>query len=355
MAATIDDVAAQAGVSTATVSRVLSGANPTRPATRARVLAAVLALDYRPSGVARSLKLRTTRTIGLLVTDILNPYYPEIVRAVEDAAREIGFSVLLCNGAEDPVREAAYLELLAERRVDGILIAASRLTDRHARWLLRSPIPIVIVNSDSPGGSLPSVRSDNASGGRLATEHVLDLGHRDLAYLGGPASDDAEQERLEGVRLALRVAGIHADLLRIATGDGHVAGGMRAASELFATHPGVTAIVCYNDLSAIGAVRAARAAGRRVPEDVSIVGFDDIEQAQWVDPPLTTIRQHTAEMGRRAIAALAPRLARSQGRPDAVTGAVDGGPDDAAAAVLPVSVVLPVELIVRGSAGPLRR
>jgi DNA-binding LacI/PurR family transcriptional regulator len=341
MAATIGEVAAQARVSTATVSRVLSGANPTRPATRERVLAAVRALDYRPSGVARSLKLRTTRTIGLLITDILNPYYPEIVRAVEDAARETGYSLLLCNGAEDPVREAAYLELLAERRVDGILIAASRLTGRHARWLLRSTIPIVIINSDSPEGSLPTVRSDNVCGGRLAAEHLLGFGHRALAYLGGPASDDAERERLAGVRPAAVAAGLAPDALAVASGDGHVAGGMRAAAALLAARPETTGIVCYNDLSAIGAVRAMRAAGRRVPDDVSVVGFDDIEGAQWVDPPLTTIRQQTAEMGRRAVDILVRQLPHPS-RP----GARESEPED-----LMEPILLPVELIVRASTG----
>nr|MBA2255005.1 LacI family DNA-binding transcriptional regulator [Chloroflexota bacterium] len=339
MAATIGDVAAEAGVSTATVSRVLSGADPTRPATRDRVLAAVRALDYRPSGVARSLKLRTTRTIGLLITDILNPYYPEIVRGVEDAAREIGFSVLLCNGAEDPAREAAYLELLAERRVDGILIAASRLTERHARWLLRSSIPIVIINSNSPEGSFPSVRSDNVAGGRLAAEHLLGLGHRVLGYLGGPTADDAERERYAGMREAVRAAGIDAETLPQTNGDGHVAGGMRAAEELLAGRPELTGIVCYNDLSAIGAIRAIRAASRRVPRDVSIVGFDDIDEAQWVDPPLTTIRQQTAEMGRRAVVALAPRLPPARG-----TASLPGmSPPDGD------RQLLPVELVVRGS------
>jgi LacI family transcriptional regulator len=351
VAATIGDVAERAGVSTATVSRVLSGANPARPETRARVMAAVEALDYRPSGVARSLKLRTTRTMGLLITDILNPYFPELVRAVEDAARAIGYSVLLCNGDEDAEREAAYLELLAERRVDGILIAASRMTSRHARWLERSAIPIVVMNSGAPDPGIPSVRSDNVHGGRLAVEHLLALGHRSLGYLAGPQADDAQQERLAGVRAGLAAGGLDPDTLSLGQGDGHVAGGARAATEILASDAGLTGIVCYNDLSAIGAIRAVRAAGRRVPADVSIVGFDDIDQAEYVDPPLTTIRQRTAEMGRWAVASLAARLARPLA---ATTGSGTDSGDGPRPLVAPVGeLLLPVDLIVRKSTGPV--
>lgn len=359
MAATIGDVAERAGVSTATVSRVLSGANPARPETRARVMVAVRELDYRPSGVARSLKLRTTRTLGLLITDILNPYFPELVRAVEDAARGIGYSVLLCNGDEDPEREAAYLELLAERRVDGILIAASRMTARHAAWLQGSSIPIVVMNSEAPDPSIPSVRSDNVAGGRMAAEHLLALGHRSIAFLAGPQADDAERERLAGVRAALAAAGLDPQALPLAQGDGHVAAGAHATTALLASRPGLTGIICYNDLSAIGAIRAVRAAGRRVPADVSIVGFDDIDQAEYIDPPLTTVRQRTAEMGHWAVAALARRLpAPPRGLParpgatarsDGASADADGGPD----APPPRSPhLLPVELVVRESTGP---
>ena len=167
---TIRDVARQAGVSTATVSRVISGSVAGRPQTRALVLAAADALGYRPSAVARSLKLRTTQTLGLLVTDIQNPYYPEIVRAVEDAAFERNLAVLLCNGADDPAREETYLDLLVDRRVDGIIIASSGLQERHGAWLARRSMPVVLVNWAAADVPLPAILGDNRAGGRLATE-----------------------------------------------------------------------------------------------------------------------------------------------------------------------------------------
>jgi LacI family transcriptional regulator, galactose operon repressor len=302
--ATLRDVAGVAGVSIATVSRVLTGARPSAPATRERVLTAAAELDYRPSGPARALKLRRSRTLGLLVTDIENPYFPEIVRAVEDAAHERGFAVLLCNATDDPRRELAYINLLLERRVDGIVVAASRVGARHAALLARAPVPVVLVNSEAPGSGLPAITSDNRGGAQLAAEHLIRLGHRRIGHITAPATNAAAAVRLLGVRDGLRRAGINPDLLEVAEGDGRVAGGERAMSELLGRHPAPTAVVCYNDLTAIGAMRAVAGAGLSVPGDVSLVGFDDIDLAQWTDPPLTTIAQPKREMGAWAFARL---------------------------------------------------
>ncbi|HET7677462.1 MAG TPA: LacI family DNA-binding transcriptional regulator [Candidatus Limnocylindrales bacterium] len=334
MAATIRDVARQAGVSTATVSRVLAGKSGVRPGTVARVTDAVEALDYRPSGVARSLKRRTTRTLGLVVTDILNPFYPEVVRAVEAAARMRGYSVILCNGDEDPEREARSLELLLERRVDGIIIASSRLTSRHVRWLERAPIPVVAVNSVPSVAGIPAILSDNVAGGRIAASHLAGLGHEAIGYITAPETNAAVSERLEGARRGLAAAGVEARRMPVVVGDGHVAGGERAAHELFGSHADLSALLCHNDLTAIGAIRAVRARGRRVPGDVSVVGFDDIDLAAYVEPALTTVVQEKAEMGRWAVETLAAHLAGQ-----------DGGSDD------PV-VRLPVSLRVRASTAP---
>ena len=329
MTATIADVAARAGVSTATVSRVLAGVGRARPETRSRVLAAARALDYRPSEVARSLKRRSTQTLGLIITDIENPYFPQLVRAVEDAARAAGFSVLLCNAADDPEREASYLELLVDRRVDGLVIAASSLGERHGEWLSSPPIPVVLVNTAAPDVGLPAITSDNELGGRLAAQHLLDLGHRRFGYLMPPPRNVDAPARLAGVRAALAAAACPNDALTITSGDALVGGGERAARELLDRAPGTTAIVAYNDLMAIGALRAVRSRGRRVPFDASVVGFDDVALAAYVDPPLTTISQRTEEMGRWAVA----RLTSEDG-----TG--------------PSSVSLPVDLRVRESTGP---
>ena len=299
---TIADVAQRSGVSTATVSRVLSGAAPARAATRERVLAAAKELEYRPSGIARALKRSETRTIGLLVTDIGNPFFPEIVRAVEDEAHRRGYGVLLCNAADDPERELAYLDVLLERRVDGLIVASARTTRRHADRLARVPMPVVLVNSDAPAGALPGISVAHRNGARLAAEHLLALGHRRLAHVTAPRTHAAAaRPRLAGVTDALRAAGIDPATLLVVGGDEHVEGGMRATELLLARRPMPTAIVCYNDLTAVGALRAIRAAGLRVPDDVSVVGFDDVELSAWTDPPLTTVRQPTDALGRWAV------------------------------------------------------
>jgi len=345
-AATIRDVARRAGVSTATVSRVISGAMVVRPETRARVLEAAAALGYRPSGVARSLKLRTTRTLGLLVTDIQNPYFPEVVRAIEDVALEHELSVLLCNGAEDPVREETYLQLLIERRVDGLIIASSGLQERHRDLLAqRRSLPVVLVNCTGRGLALPAVLSDNRAGGRIAAEHLLALGHRRIGHVSAPSRNAAAAERLAGIRDALASAGLGPEDCPVVEGDGRVAGGERAVAALLAADPRITGIVCYNDLTAIGVIRGLRALGRHVPTEVSVVGFDDIALASWVDPPLTTVAQQIAMMGRWAV----ERLVESIG-----AGAERHRP------VRPVEtrvepVLLGVELRVRGSTAPPAR
>jgi len=332
--ATLRDVAGAAGVSIATVSRILTGARNSAPATRERVLTAAAALDYRPSGPARALKLRRSRTLGLLVTDIENPYFPEIVRAVEDAAHEHGFALLLCNATDEPQRELAYINLLLERRVDGIIVAASRVGARHAALLRRARVPVVLVNSEATSSGLPAISSDNRGGARLAAEHLIGLGHRRIGHITAPATNTAAAARLTGVRDALRRAGIDPASVAVAQGDGRVAGGEQAMADLLARRPRPTAVVCYNDLTAIGAMRAVRGVGLAVPRDVSLVGFDDIELAQWTDPPLTTISQPKREMGAWAFARIAVHedasLARDQG----------------------TTVRLPTTLVVRSSTAP---
>jgi DNA-binding LacI/PurR family transcriptional regulator len=331
MTATIADVAREAGVSTATVSRVLSGVGRARPETRARVLNAARNLEYRPSLVARSLKQRATRTIGLIVTDIENPYFPQLVRAVEDAANAEGYAILLCNADENPEREASYLDVLVERRVDGMIVAASTIGTRQREWLANPPVPVVLVNTRSPQADLPSVASDNRAGGRMAARHLLGLGHRRIGYLMPPPRNLDAPNRVAGVRDELRR--VPAATLTVGHGAATVAGGETAMRELLAAKPWPTAVIAYNDLMAIGAMRAIRRVGLRVPGDVSLVGFDDVAFAAYAEPALTTVRQETAEMGRWAVATLTERLGERRPAPAA-------------------HVVLPVRLEVRASTGP---
>jgi len=340
MASTIVDVARRAHVSTATVSRVLAGLGHARPETRERILAAARELDYTPSAVARSLKRRTTQTLGLIVTDIENPFFPQLVRAVEDAARAEGYAILLCNANDDPEREAGYLELLVERRVDGLIIAASSLGGRHLEWLSSPSLPVVLINTSAADVDLPSIHSDNRAGSHAATRHLLGLGHRRFGYLMPPPRNVDAPVRLAGVRDALAEAGLDPAAITVANGAPLVGGGEAAMLEILDQAPDVTAVLAYNDLMAIGAMRAIRRRGRSVPADISVVGFDDVAVAAYVDPPLTTLSQSTVEMGYWAVQRLAERL-RPDDHPIRPDRRLDGR-----------AILLPVRLEVRGSTGP---
>ncbi len=331
---TIRDVADRAGVSTATVSRVLAGVGHPRPATATAVMHAAEALGYRPSGVARSLRLKRTRTLGLIVTDIQNPFFPELVQAADLAARGHDYSIILGSAAYDEQRAMHYLDLMVDRRVDGIIVASSQLSDDSRRWLVASPVPAVVVNAEPTDLQVNMVISDNIGGARLAARHLVGLGHRRIAYVRGAATFTADVPRIEGFRAACREAGLsEADTLEC-RGDGQVEGGERAAMELLARRDDVTAIACYNDMTAIGVLRALRTAGRRVPTDVSVIGCDDIAAAAWVAPALTTVAQQKAEMGRIAVERLVAMLA------------------DPGLAATPEVVRLPMVLHVRESTSP---
>lgn len=306
--ATIRDVARRAGVSTATVSRVLAGIGNSRPGTAAAVVAAADELDYRPSGVARSLRMRRTRTLGLIVTDILNPFFPELVQAADLAARSLGYSILLGSAAYDGGRAMHYLDLMASRRVDGMIIASSQLSDESWAWLLASPVPAVVVNAEPRDLPLTVITSDNEGGSRMAAQHLLGLGHRRIAYLEGHPEFTAMKPRLAGFRRACEDAGLAPQDAPTFGGEGRLESGERATAELLASGADITGIVCYNDLTAIGALRTLRAAGRRVPGDFSVIGCDDIAAASWVVPALTTVAQQKAEMGRMAVERLVATL-----------------------------------------------
>jgi LacI family transcriptional regulator len=305
---TIRDVAERAGVSTATVSRVLAGIGNPKPETAAAVMLAVEGLGYRPSGVARSLRMKRTRTLGLIVTDIQNPFFPELVQAADSAARALNYSIILGSAAYDEHRAMHYLDLMVDRRVDGLIIASSQLSDESWQWLLASPVPVVVVNAEPRGLPVPVITSDNIGGTRLAVEHLFGLGHRKLAYIRGHEGFTADPPRVVGFRGACADAALSpADCVEV-RGDGQFEGGERAAAELLAARPDITAIVCHNDVTAIGAMRAIRTSGRRVPEHISVVGCDDIAAAAWVVPALTTVAQQKAVMGTMAVERLAAAL-----------------------------------------------
>ncbi len=331
---TIRDVARRAGVSTATVSRVLAGIGNPKPETAEAVMASVEALDYRPSAVARSLRMRRTNTFGLIVTDIQNPFFPELVQVADDVARELGYSILLGSSAYDEHRAVHYLDLMVDRRVDGMIIASSQLSEESWRWLAGSPVPVVVVNAEPGDVPINVITSDNVAGARMAAEHLIGLGHRKVAYIRGLEGFTADAPRVEGFRAACRDAGIPATDLTEVRGDGLFDGGELAMNELLVSGATLTAVACHNDVTAIGAMRALRAAGRRVPQDVSVIGCDDIAAASWVVPALTTVAQQKAEMGRMAVERLVAML------------------DDPEHVAAPETIRVPMILRRRESTGP---
>jgi DNA-binding LacI/PurR family transcriptional regulator len=291
-------------------------------------------LGYRPSGVARSLRTRRTRTLGLIVTDIANPFFPELVKAADNRARELEYSILLGTAAHDERRAMHYVKLMADHRVDGMIVASSQLSGEGWEWLLASPVPVVVANAEPAGVPVTVITSDNVGVSKIAVEHLVSLGHRRIGYVSGPQVYTAAAPRIEGFRAACADAALDPSETPVIRGEGDVESGDRATAELLAIRPDVTAIYCYNDLTAIGVLRALRAAGRRVPGDISVVGCDDIAAASWLVPSLTTVAQQKAEMGRRAVERLVAALR-------------DGG-----GALEPVVVRLSTSLRERESTGP---
>ncbi len=298
MTATIREVAASARVSVATVSRVVSG-SPHRVSaeTRRRVLAAVARLHYHPNLVARGLKKRITHTIGLIVPDISNPFFPAIARGIEDVASRAGLAVLLCNTYEDLAKESSYLTLLSKRMVDGLIFATVGANTEHLRMLRRQRVPVVLIARAPVDVEIDAVLVDNRRGAREATEHLLRLGHRRIAFIGGPATVSSATERLAGYRDAMDAAGVRVDSALVIDGGFRADGGAAAVAGLLRREISFTAILAGNDLMAIGAMEELRRHGRRLPEDVAVVGFDDITFASLVEPPLTTVAQPKYRMG----------------------------------------------------------
>jgi len=304
---TIKDIATRAGVSTATVSYVINGSRPVSPKLTERVQRAVLELGYAPNAVAQSLRQARTRSIGLLVPDNANPFYAELAKGVEDEAFERGYSVLLCNSNSSPDREARYLELLVAKRVDGLLISPTTSGIDQLAPLLARRVPIVAFYRDPGQLPLDSIRVDNARMGYTATSHLIELGHRAIAFIR-PASKGASAKRVDGYRQALEDAGLGADDRLAPVGDNHFDGGAAAAQDLLDTGLPFTAVVAANDAMALGAMGTLQHAGYRVPDDVSVVGIDDIRLASYAVPPLTTISQPKYEAGRQALGFLVDRL-----------------------------------------------
>lgn len=313
----VQDVAELAGVSPATVSRVLSNSShPVRDATRARVLAAVKELDFRPNLIARGLVTSRTHTLAAIVHDISDPYFGEIARGLEDRAREAGFRVYACSSDRDAERELAYVELLIDHQVDGLVFAGGGIEDegyaRRIQPLLATFAErggVIVALGPSTYPATVRVKPDNEGGAAAMTRHLLDLGHERVAFISGPEHVRTSDIRLRGYRGALEAAGIEPDPELILPGGFTISGGEKAATELLRRQDGTTAIFAANDLMACGALRALASEGINVPDEVSVAGYDDIQMAAYLRPPLTTVRMDMYRMGTEAARVATERLA----------------------------------------------
>ncbi|MES2742103.1 MAG: LacI family DNA-binding transcriptional regulator [Pseudomonadota bacterium] len=308
--ATIKEVARVAGVSLTTVSHVLNRTRPVSEAARARVLAAVAQLQYVPSALARSLRSQTTGTIGLIIPNNTNPYFSEVARGIEDSCYAAGYSVILCNSDDDPAKQRDYLQVLLTKRCDGLILAALAQTD--GELLSQRKVPAVLLDRTPTDMAIDVVRVDNMAGGALAADHLAGLGRRRVACIGGSDGIEIARERIDGLRAALAAHGLDLTPRLCRLADFSIAGGYRAARELLALPAAQRpdALFCCNDLMAIGALRAAAELAIAVPEALAMVGFDDIDLAQFVHPALTSVAQNTREMGRLTAQCLLARIAR---------------------------------------------
>jgi LacI family transcriptional regulator len=306
--ATIKDVAALAGISYTTVSHVVNKTRPVSEEVRIKVEAAIQTLDYVPSAVARSLKAKTTATIGLLVPNSLNPYFAELARGIEDYCERNGYCVILCNSDDNPGKQRSYLRVLLEKRIDGLIVASAGGDSSLVQGLAGVRTPMVIVDRGLDGVEADLVRIDHEYGAYLATRHLLELGHRDIATISGPQGTSVAQMRLAGYCRALEEAGIEASPGRIVESDFTSIGGYGAAATLLERNA-PTAIFAANDMIGIGVLRAAAERNVRVPSELSVIGFDDIQMSRYVYPSLTTVGQSILQLGEMAAEVLLRRIA----------------------------------------------
>jgi len=303
---TVREVARSAGVSIATVSRVLNRTRvgiPISEATRVKVLESARQLGYRANTFARSLRTQTSQTVGLVVQDIRDPFFSEIIAGLEQAASELGYFYLLSSAADSARREEQYLDIFHINRVDGILAAGvpEQLTDAAAVQLTEAGVPVVLIGRTIKDHRIGSVCVDNPLGTRLAMKHLLDLGHVRIGHLAGLSSKPDARVRFETYRRSLERAGLAYDPALVVEGQSRPEDGYAGMRRLLALAKPPTAVFCYSDLLALGALKAAREAGFAAPGKLSVIGFDDLDLCRFTEPELTTVRQPRFEMGYEAM------------------------------------------------------
>lgn len=312
---TLKDVARRAGVSTATVSHVINETRFVSAELRARVHRAMKELDYRPNVIARSLRRKKTQNIGMVVPDIAYPFLAEVAKGVEDMGFELGYNAILCESSGSLEKEAACISLLLAKQVDGIVFIAAGESYSHVQTMIKQGMPVVVCDHELPGMEVDTVIADNVGSGCQATEHLIRLGHRRIGCIAGPRGLHIGDERVDGYNRALKEHGIplHKDL--IIPSDFRCRGGYESMRELLALDEPPTAVFACNDLMAMGAICAASKRRLRIPEDIAIIGCDDIALASFTNPSLTTIAQPKHEMGAVAVQMLVKRIEDESGPP----------------------------------------
>lgn len=309
---TSHDVAKKAGVSVATVSRVLNSSPLVTEAARRKVLRAVKELNYQPNRAAQRLRAGRSHVIGLIISDIQNPFFTSVVRGIEDVAYHHGYSLVLCNSDEDPEKEKLYINVMRSEDVAGVILASASEADPQVDDLIAYNIPIVAIDRQIDDRQIDSVLATNIEGARAAVAHLIELGHRCIGFIGLPLTRTPGKERYEGYQRALRdhPLPVSSDYVRIA--DAKQQGGYASTRDLLAEQPCVTALFVANNLMTLGALDAIRERGLKIPDDISIIGFDDMPWANLLQPPLTAIAQPTYELGQRAAELLLERFRQPQ-------------------------------------------
>jgi LacI family transcriptional regulator len=301
---TIKDIAKRANVSIATVSRVLNDTGPVAPKTKKLIDEIIAELNYHPNNIARSLVKKSSKTIGVIVADILNPFYAEIIRAIQDEADANGYLVISGNSDEDMEKEKICIQMLLENQVSGIIFAGGRgQGEYYNKQVIETAgtVPVVLVDEYIEGENIYSIVCDKAKGAFEAINYLIELGHKNIAIITGYEGYRPSVEKVRGYKKALNKAGIAVCNDYIKYGDYHFAGGEEKVRELMSLDKPPTAILTANDLMAMGAIRTLRNMGYRVPKDVSVIGFDDIIMNEYMVPELTSVRQEMSIQGHRAV------------------------------------------------------
>lgn len=298
--ATIYEVSKRAGVSLATVSRVLNNSGRVTERTRQKVLSAMAELDYRPNSIAQSLASNRSNSIGIMVPELHGPFFGTLITGIEQVLREAGKHTIVTVGHSNEAEEKAGIDFLVSRKCDALILHVDAVSDEFVIELNAGAVPVVLVNRLVADVEERCIRLDNTLGGRIATTHVLELGHRDIAYISGPLWKSDARDRLTGHKEALADAGVPFDEALLFEGDFQEPSGSEGMRRFMDLGVPFTAVVCANDGMAAGAMRAAREGGLRIPDDVSIIGFDNVTFAAYLYPNLSTVNYPAMKMGEMA-------------------------------------------------------